>query len=120
MVAMLGPCCGEKMNKPGSIARIWRVIILTENSRQYLGYLGEVVIPAYRAAEGMEEVIIMQEPRGELTHFLLLSIWSSNEALVKFTGVDREVVCPSIEERRMLAAFESTASCYAVIAIKPC
>ena len=101
--------------KNGTIARIWRCVTLAANSEQYLEYLNRTVIPACRAAEGNEGLLVMKDCQGELTCFLLVSFWASDEALAKFTGTDAETVDPAPEERSLLIAFESTAVQYKVV-----
>jgi len=96
--------------------RIWRGVTLTAKSEQYLEYLNKVVVPACQIAEGNEGLFVMKECQGELTHFLLLTLWASSEALAKYTGTaDDDVVNPTPEERNMLLAFESTARHYQVV-----
>lgn len=57
----------------------------------------------------------MKECRGELTHFLLLTLWASDEAVAKYTGTAENVVNPTSEERDLFMAFESTARHYRVV-----
>ena len=99
------------------IARIWRGVTLVTKADQYLEYLNRIVIPACQTAEGIEGLFIMKECQGELTHFLLLSFWTSDEALANFTGADFDAVSPSPEEKCLLTAFESTARHYKVIEV---
>lgn len=96
------------------IARIWRGITLSTNADKYHEYLNQIVIPSTEIADGNEGLLVMKEARGELTHFLLLSLWVSRAALEAFadpqldSGVSRE-------ERGFLLAFESTAAVYEVM-----
>ena len=98
-----------------TIARIWRGITLAANSGQYLEYLNKVVMPVCQSAEGNEGFFVMKECQGELTHFLLLTLWASDEALAKYAGTADDVVNPTPEERDLLMAFESTARRYRVV-----
>ena len=85
---------------------------------QYLEYVNKIVVPACQAAEGNEGMYIMKELQGELAHFLLLSFWASDDALVNFTGVaswECDVVNPCPEEKSLLIAFESTAQRYKIV-----
>jgi heme-degrading monooxygenase HmoA len=99
-----------------TIVRIWRGVTLATRAERYLEYLNNVVAPAYRTAEANEGMYIMQELQDELTHFLLLSFWTSEEKLKNFAGVDCcEVVVPTPEEKEFLIAFESTARHYSIV-----
>jgi len=97
------------------IARIWQGITLTAKAEQYLEYLNTAVLPACQAAEGHEGLFILKEIRGELTYFLLLSLWTSDQALEKFTGGNAEEVNLSPEEKSLLVAYESSARHYEVL-----
>lgn len=98
-----------------TIVRIWRSITLTTRSEQYVEYLNRIVVPACRIAEGNEGLLVMKECQGDLTHFILLSLWATSEALAKYAGTADDVVNPTPEERKLLIAFESTARCYRVV-----
>jgi len=101
-----------------TIVRIWSGIALVTKANQYLEYLNKIVVPAIRMAEGNEGLLILQDLRGELAHFLLLSFWTSSEVLINFAGVhlsEFEVVKLSPEEQSLLVAFESIAKYYKVL-----
>ena len=99
-----------------TIARIWRCLTLATKGEQYLEYLNNCVVPAYQIAEGNEGLFIMRELQGELAQFLLLSFWTSNEALENFAGANPcEVVDLTPEEKNLLSAFESTAVHYKIV-----
>ena len=97
------------------IARIWRSTTTLSNAEGYQEYLNRFIVPAYQTAEGNQGVYVMKECQGELTHFLLLTLWASDESLEKYTGTANDVVNPVPEERDLLVAFESTARRYRVI-----
>lgn len=99
-----------------TIVRIWRTVTLATKAGQYIEYLKKIVIPVCQTADGNEGLFIMQELQGELVQFLLLSLWSSDEALANFAGADScDAVNPSPEEKSLLIAFESTARHYQVV-----
>jgi len=101
-----------------TIVRIWSGIALATKANQYLEYLNKIVVPAIRMAEGNQGLLILQDLRGELAHFLVLSFWTSNEVLIDFAGAhssEYEVVKLSPEEESLLVAFESIAKYYEVL-----
>lgn len=98
-----------------TIARIWRGITLEANFGQYVEHLNKIVIPACQSMEGNEGLFLMKECQGELIHFLLLTLWASDEAATRYTGTAEDVVNPTPEERDLLIAFESTARRYQVV-----
>ena len=97
------------------IARIWRSTTTLVNADRYQEYLNRFVIPRYQTAEGNRGLYIMKECKGGLVHFLLLSLWTSTEALTKHIGTPGDVVHPAPDEQDMLIAFESTARHYNVL-----
>ena len=98
-----------------TIGRIWRGITLAAKSEQYLEHLNRTVIPTCQSAEGNEGLFVMKECQGELTHFLVLTLWASDEAVANYTGTTEDVVNLAPEERDLLIAFESTARRYQVV-----
>lgn len=97
------------------IARIWHSMTKLTDAENYQEYLNRHVVPNYQTAEGYRGLYIMKECQGELMHFLLLTLWASDETLEKYTGTANDVVNPVPEERDLLVAFESTARRYRVI-----
>jgi hypothetical protein len=96
------------------IVRIWQGIVLSSNAAKYQALLQEKVLPIYQHADGNLGTYLCHEFHDQLVNFLLLSLWSSHEALIHFTGPDMEVIAPSIEEKKLLLAFESMARNYEV------
>ena len=99
------------------IARVWRGITSISKADQYLEYLNQVVLPGYQAAEGNQGVFILREIKEELVHFLLLSIWSSYDALAKFAGPHLEIARQVPEEQRFLIASESVVAHYELVRV---
>jgi len=97
------------------IAWIWRSTTTISNAKGYQEYLYRFVVPAYQMAEGNNGVYVMKECQGDLVHFLLLTYWTSNEALTKNIGVPGDGINPSPEERKLLIAYESIGRSYKVI-----
>jgi len=97
------------------IARIWRGVTLEPNADKYLAYLNRTVIPLYKIAEGNEGLFVMKACQGTLSHFLLLSLWASEELLEEFADNDTREVNLADEEKSLLVAFESTATNYKII-----
>ena len=95
-------------------ARIWRGIARTSVIEKYFRYLGERVIPAYRAADGCRDVWVLREAQGDYTSVVLLSFWETRTALEAF--VDPQLQPEAGRgERESLLAFESTAAIFEVV-----
>ncbi len=97
------------------IAWIWRSTTTLSNAEGYQEYLYRYVVPAFQTAEGYYDMYVMKECQDELVHFLLLTFWTSNEALTKFFGFSGDGINPSPEEKKFLVAYESTGRSYKVI-----
>ena len=97
------------------IVRIWQGIVVRCNAAKYQRLLEETVLPAYRCAEGNLGVYLCGDVSDGIVNFLLLSMWSSHEALVHFTGPDIDAMSHSLEEKKLLLAFESMAKNYEVL-----
>jgi hypothetical protein len=97
------------------IARVWRGITSIGKADQYLEYLNQVVLPGYQAVEGNQGVCILREVQGELAYFLLISIWSSYDALAVFAGPNQELAKHTPEEQKFLVASESVVAHYEVL-----
>ena len=97
------------------IVRIWQGIVLRSNAAKYQTLLEETVLPFYRGADGNLGVYLCGEVKEDIVNFLLLSVWSSRDLLVQFTGSDVDGIDHSIEERKLLLAFESMARNYEVL-----
>lgn len=95
-------------------ARIWRGIVRTSVIEEYLHYLGERALPAYRAADGCRGVWVLRETQGGLTGIVLLSFWDTRADLEAFADPHLEPET-SRGERESLLAFESTAAVFEVM-----
>jgi hypothetical protein len=97
------------------IAQIWQAITLTTEADTYADYLDVQVLPRYRKAQGNQGVYALRSTKGEITHFLLLSMWSSHEELHRFAGPDEGKIKIPVEEKCYLLAFESIVKYYEII-----
>jgi hypothetical protein len=96
------------------IIQIWHGITLPSNAGPYQTFLSETVLPRYEHVAGLEGVYLCRESSNGLVSFLLMSLWSSHEALAQFAGTGTALVTPSPQEQKLLLAFESVARNYEV------
>ncbi|RJP49662.1 MAG: hypothetical protein C4583_12075 [Anaerolineaceae bacterium] len=95
-------------------ARIWRGIARTSVIEKYFHYLSERVVPAYRAADGCRDVLVLRETQGDYTSVILLSFWETSAALEVFADPQLQSEA-NLGARESLLAFESTAAVYEVV-----
>ena len=96
------------------IIRIWQGIVLSSNAANYQALLRETIVPSYQRADGNLGVYLCGEVKDQLVNFLVLSIWSSREALIQVTGPNIDTIVHSNEEKSLLLAFESMGRNYEV------
>ena len=97
------------------IAGIWHGVTAADRSDEYLEYLNKTGIPDYQATEGNEGVYVLRRIEGNEAHFLLLSLWQSRDAIVKFAGPDMERARYYPEDKAYLLEFEPTVTHYEVL-----
>ena len=97
------------------IVRILQGIVTASDADKYQTLLHEKVLPIYQYASGNLGVYLCREVNDQFVNFLLMSLWSTRDALIRFTGPDIEAVAHSPEEKKLLLAFESMARNYEVL-----
>jgi heme-degrading monooxygenase HmoA len=81
---------------------------------EYLAYLDATGVPDSRATPGNRGVYVLRRPDGERTHFWLISLWESEEAIRQFSGPDLERARYYPRDREYLLALEPTVTHYEV------
>jgi heme-degrading monooxygenase HmoA len=98
------------------IARIWHGVTDAAKSDDYLAFLNQSGIPDYQATEGNQGVYVLRRIEGDRAHFLLISLWDSDEAIKKFAGPDMDKAVYYPEDKDFLLEFEPTVNHYEVAA----
>jgi heme-degrading monooxygenase HmoA len=96
------------------IARIWRGATAPRDAPDYVRYLRETGIKAYRETPGNQGAWIFWRETGDRAEFLTVSLWESREAIEGFAGhdIDRAVFYP--EDERYLVDRDLTVDHYEV------
>jgi heme-degrading monooxygenase HmoA len=78
------------------IARLWHGSTPVSRSKAYLDFLLKTGVPDYRKTPGHRGVQILLRKEEDVAQFLLVSLWDSMEAVVRFAGphVDRAKYYP--------------------------
>lgn len=97
------------------ISRIWHGVTAADRSDEYLEYLNKTGVPDYQATDGNRGVYVLRRIEGDKAHFLLLSLWQSTDAIVKFAGPDMERARYYPEDKAYLLEFEPTVTHYEVL-----
>ncbi|MBZ0281515.1 MAG: antibiotic biosynthesis monooxygenase [Anaerolineae bacterium] len=72
------------------IARTWHGVVPAAKADAYWDYLNLTGLPEYRATTGNKGVTVLRRTEGDVTHFLLITLWESVEAIKAFAGEDYE------------------------------
>lgn len=70
------------------IARTWHGRVLTEKADAYLAHLKRTGLSDFRATPGNMGVYVLRRDEGGITHFQVMTLWSSMDAIKSFTGGD--------------------------------
>jgi heme-degrading monooxygenase HmoA len=97
------------------IARIWHGTTPAAKADDYLALLQRTGIPDYQATPGNQGVFVLRRLEGEAAHFLLISLWSSMEAIAAFAGAEVEQARYYPEDPDFLLELEPQVTHYEVL-----
>ena len=72
------------------IARIWQGRTRPGMGEAYMSYLEQTGLKEYKATEGCKDVLVLTRELGDVTEYVLITIWDSMEAVRRFAGPDPE------------------------------
>jgi len=98
------------------IARTWHGMTDASRADEYLDYLNRTGVPDYRATPGNLGVYLLRRIEGDVAHFLLLTLWESEEAIHRFAGPEIEKARYYPEDEQFLLELEPTVTHYDVLA----
>ena len=73
------------------IARTWHGRVPAEKADAYHDYLNRTGLADYAKTPGNRGVFVFRRDEGAVTHFLLLTLWESYDAIQAFAGPDYQV-----------------------------
>jgi heme-degrading monooxygenase HmoA len=97
------------------IARTWHGMTEASKADEYFDYLNKTGVPEYRATPGNLGVYVLRRIEGDTAHFLLLTLWESEEAIKRFAGPDMEKAKYYPEDEQFLLELEPTVTHYEVM-----
>ena len=91
---------------------------MTEASKadKYLDYLNKTGVAQYRATQGNLGVYVLRRIEGNEAHYLLLSLWESEDAIKAFAGSTMEKAKYYPDDEQFLLELEPTVVHYEVMA----
>lgn len=98
------------------IARTWHGVVPASRADEYVEYLQKTGIPEYKDTPGNLGVYMFRRIEGDKAHFLLLTLWDSEEAIKRFAGPDMEKAKYYPEDEEFLLELEPNVTHYEVLA----
>lgn len=99
------------------IARTWHGVVPASKADEYVDYLNKTGIPEYRQTPGNKGVFMLRRIEADKAHFLLLTLWESEEAIKRFAGPDMEKAKYYPEDEQFLLELEPSVTHYEVISM---
>ncbi len=100
------------------IARTWHGVTDVSKANEYFEYLKRTGVPEYRETKGNQGVYVLRRVDRDRAHFLLLTLWESEDAIKRFAGSEMEKAKYYSEDEKFLLELEPTVTHYEVL-IKP-
>ena len=98
------------------IVRIWHGRTRRERADDSAAFLTLRAIPDYRGTAGNLEVAILRRDEAEVSHFLTVTRWESEDAIRAFAGSEVLKAKYYPEDKDFLLEFEDTVQHYVVVA----
>ena len=97
-----------------SIMRLWHGEVSLEKADDYERFMIERAAPDYGSVEGLLKLYFQRKNEKNKTHFLLITIWDSLEAIKNFAGDNPEIAKYYPEDDNFLLEKEELVSMYEV------
>ena len=97
------------------ISRHWRALARSETADAYVNYLRTETFPEIAKLPGFVDVTIHRRDRAEGVEFVVITTWSSAEAVHSFSGADAEVAVVPPKVREMMLEYDLRARHYRVL-----
>ena len=98
------------------IVRIWHGRTPRERADEYAAFLTLRAIPDYRGTAGNLDVAILRRDEAEVSHFLTVTRWESEDAIRAFAGSEVLKAKYYGEDKDFLLEFEDQVHHYVVVA----
>jgi heme-degrading monooxygenase HmoA len=97
------------------IIREWRCCARQADAAKYPDYFRKQLTPELRAVPGFLGATLSQRPSGEFVEFLVLSRWTSMDAIRGFAGVNPDNAVIDTGAMATVATYDDTVRHYEVL-----
>jgi heme-degrading monooxygenase HmoA len=98
------------------ISRVWKATATRDGATGYAEHFENHVVPALGAIAGYEGAMLLQSPRNGIVDLIVVSFWTSEEAIRQFAGSDVHQAVVADDARRILQSFDDRVLHYWVVA----
>lgn len=95
-----------------SIMRLWHGEVSLEKADAYEKFMIERAAPDYGSVEGLKKLYFQRRDEDSKAHFLLVTIWTSMDAIKKFAGENPELAKYYPEDDDFLLSKEKHSTMY--------
>jgi heme-degrading monooxygenase HmoA len=100
------------------ICRMWHGITPRSKADAYASFLERRAVPDYRSVLGNLSVAVLRRDESEITHFMTVTYWESEESIRAFAGDDLLRAKYYPEDQGFLLEFEPKVQHFVVAAIE--
>jgi heme-degrading monooxygenase HmoA len=97
------------------ISRQWRGLAKAEFADAHVGHLRSETFPAIRCLSGFESAAILRRPVRDGVEFLVVTEWSSLDAIRAFAAEDVEAAVVPEKVRQMMLDYDRVVRHYEVV-----
>jgi len=84
------------------IVRTWHGRTRFSDGDDYESFMKTRAAPDYGSVDGLQELFFTRRDEGDVSHFLLITVWDTLEAVKKFAGDDPSVAKYYSEDDKFL------------------
>ena len=89
------------------IIRTWHGRTRLSDANAYESFMKIRAAPSYGSIDGLQQLFFTRRDEGDISHFLLITVWDSIEAVKSFAGDDPSVAKYYSEDEKYLLEKEA-------------
>jgi heme-degrading monooxygenase HmoA len=98
------------------ISRVWKATATPDGASSYAGHFRGHVLPALGGIAGYQGAMLLQSASNGAVDLIVVSFWTSEEAIRQFAGSDVKQAVVADDARRIMQSFDDRVRHYSVIA----